>query len=245
PFRVEKSHYRRVIISSTLGPPELTSPYLSFFVFFIYLIVLSLTVLSFSFICSDLKAALKCIHSYTRMCMNLQHRKHFRELFHSTGVMVHELCNNSTYQEEYLKYAPCMKEVAAENEVCFSRYSTAMTSISSNAPQIQNESEPNSIFQKKKREAADEGIKSVCCTFREYVDCSTHTMRRACGEDAALFSRNFLDRMSSSMIKLHCSSYGSRQCGLGSGAGLSATRASLVSVAASAVLALLLRFSMS
>lgn len=49
--------------------------------------------------CRDLKEAIKCIHSYTRLCMKLNHRRHFKKLFHGTGMMVHELCNNGTYQD--------------------------------------------------------------------------------------------------------------------------------------------------
>lgn len=39
-------------------------------------------------------------------------------------------------------------------------------------------------------------------SFQEYVECSTHTTRRECGEDAAEFSKKFLDKMSSSMIQV-------------------------------------------
>ncbi|VEN54730.1 unnamed protein product [Callosobruchus maculatus] len=50
--------------------------------------------------------------------------------------------------------------------------------------------------------------------FQEYVECSTHAVRRQCGDEAADFSRGFLDKMSSSMIQLHCTEYGRRECGL-------------------------------
>ncbi|XP_018573831.1 uncharacterized protein LOC108912896 [Anoplophora glabripennis] len=165
-------------------------------------------------ICPDLKEAIRCIHAYTRHCMNNEHRRHFKKLFHGTGLMVHELCRNGTYQEEYLKHAPCMKRVEKQNEVCFKRYTKAMNEIQSNTPEV-NSSEPDIVnVIKKKREAADEGIKNVCCSFQEYVECSTHTMRRQCGEEAAEFSRRFMDKMSSSMIQLHCTEYGRRECGL-------------------------------
>lgn len=63
---------------------------------------------------------------------------------------------------EYLTYAPCMKEVAPQNELCFNRYSNAMREIQSKTVE-QNASNPDMIsYQKRKREAADEGIKNVC-----------------------------------------------------------------------------------
>ena len=84
-------------------------------------------------------------------------------MFHGTGAMVHELCHNVTYQEEYLKYAPCMKKVEPENEVCYSRYAEAMKQIQSKGPEQQNATSDDQVsFQKKKREAADEGIKNIC-----------------------------------------------------------------------------------
>lgn len=47
------------------------------------------------------------------------------------------------------------------------------------------------------------GLFCVCySSFQEYVACSTHTMRRHCGEDAAEFSREFLQRMSESLLQV-------------------------------------------
>lgn len=103
--------------------------------------------------------------------MNPQERSHFRELFQGTGHMVHELCKNGTYQTEYLKYAPCMKQAEPQNEVCLKGYKSAMYKIESDSVEKQEEedatvtgSEPDDKlrYQKRKREAADEGIKSVC-----------------------------------------------------------------------------------
>lgn len=156
------------------------------------------------------------------MCMSMHHRKHFNKLFQGTSMVVRELCDNATYQEEYLKYVPCMKQVADKNQVCFDRYSQAMKEIQGR-PRIDEvavEDVPAvdmvEYQRKRKRQIADEGIKNVCCTFQEYVECSTETTERACGAPAAEFSRNFLDRMSSAMIKNHCSEYSSAQCGLAS-----------------------------
>ncbi|KAF5296496.1 hypothetical protein FQR65_LT01485 [Abscondita terminalis] len=149
--------------------------------------------------------------------------------------MANDLCKNGTYQEEFLSHAPCMQKVSGETEVCFNRYSAAMSEIqtATNKQQEMEEAAQRNRYhhhhhhhhhhrnktegevyryQKAKREAADDGLKSVCCSFQEYVDCSTQTMRRACGEDAALFSRGFLDKMASSMIKMHCMDFSAEDC---------------------------------
>lgn len=48
----------------------------------------------------------------------------------------------------------------------------------------------------------------LCSAFKEYLECSHHSVRRQCGDDTARFTKDFLDRMSSSLLKvsvtLHC-----------------------------------------
>nr|CAH7723294.1 unnamed protein product [Callosobruchus chinensis] len=66
--------------------------------------------------------------------------------------------------KEYLKHAPCMQKVEKQNAICFKRYTTAMHEIQSKTPASEvSQAEPDIInLMKKKREAADEGIKNVC-----------------------------------------------------------------------------------
>lgn len=168
--------------------------------------------------CPTFQEALKCIQSYTRRCMSYDQRKHFRKLFHGTSSVVEKLCRNGTYQEEYLKHAPCMKEVEKDTRVCFAKYSQAINEI-----QMRTEAEEEReeilntdifMYEKRKRETADRGIRNVCCSFQEYMECSTSTMRRACGEEAEKFSRKFLDHMSSAIIRTHCHEYSPDVCGI-------------------------------
>lgn len=48
---------------------------------------------------SDLRAGLECIRSFTRRCMNQEQRNHFNQLYHGTGEVIHELCEDTKYQE--------------------------------------------------------------------------------------------------------------------------------------------------
>uniref|UniRef100_A0AAR5QE90 Protein TsetseEP domain-containing protein n=1 Tax=Dendroctonus ponderosae TaxID=77166 RepID=A0AAR5QE90_DENPD len=198
-------------------------------------------------ICPDLKEAISCIHRYTRFCMKFQDRKNFKKLFHGTGEMVSNLCRNGTYQEEFLKYAPCMQTIEKENEVCFNQYNRKMNEIQAKTPMDDITQEDILISQeafsktmKRKRDAADEGIKNVCCSFQEYVECSTSTTRTACGSEAADFNRKFLDKMSSSMIQLHCQNYGPRECGFLSASSSALTNSLLFSLVLT-VLSLIIR----
>lgn len=44
-------------------------------------------------------------------------------------------------------------------------------------------------------------------SFREYLDCSENTARKTCGVETGLFTRGYLDKMSSSLIKTYCQSF--------------------------------------
>lgn len=47
-------------------------------------------------------------------------------------------------------------------------------------------------------------IECVCCSgFKEFLECSHHTVRRQCGDDTARFAKDFLDRMSSSLLRVN------------------------------------------
>ncbi|XP_056638172.1 uncharacterized protein LOC130446113 [Diorhabda sublineata] len=165
-------------------------------------------------VCPNLKEAIRCIHGFTRHCMNKEDRQHFKELFRGTGSMVHELCREGHYQQEYLKHAPCMTEISTENERCFENYTIAMDKLKSNTMQVDSSLIDITSELKKKRAIADEGIRNVCCAFQEYIECSTTAVRNKCGYNTAEFSRNFLNKMSSTMLNVHCTEYGKRQCGL-------------------------------
>lgn len=45
-----------------------------------------------------------------------------------------------------------------------------------------------------------ERIQTVCCAFREYVQCSETTVRGSCGDEPAKFTKKFLDKMASSLM---------------------------------------------
>ncbi|XP_022916989.1 uncharacterized protein [Onthophagus taurus] len=166
-------------------------------------------------ICPNLKKAIRCIHRYTRSCWPLDRHRHFQKLFSDPNHMIHDLCSNGTYQQEYLEFAPCMKQAAPENEICIRKYSKALKVL-----QVQDEqlTTPQAIISKKRRDIADERLKSLCCGFQEYVVCTTQTMSRKCGSNAGVFSRGFLDKMSNILVKEYCKAYGQEECGFSSSA---------------------------
>uniref|UniRef100_A0A6E8W4J9 Protein TsetseEP domain-containing protein n=1 Tax=Anopheles coluzzii TaxID=1518534 RepID=A0A6E8W4J9_ANOCL len=66
-------------------------------------------------------------------------------------------------------------------------------------------SHPNST--KSVEDAEEERLKTVCCAFQKYMQCSEFTVRHACGDETALFTRKFLDKMSNTLMRMHCVDY--------------------------------------
>uniref|UniRef100_A0A182FUS2 Uncharacterized protein n=1 Tax=Anopheles albimanus TaxID=7167 RepID=A0A182FUS2_ANOAL len=56
-------------------------------------------------------------------------------------------------------------------------------------------------------DAEEERLKTVCCAFQRYMQCSEFTVRQACGDQTALFTRRFLDKMSDTLMRMHCVDY--------------------------------------
>ncbi|XP_058054325.1 uncharacterized protein LOC131205995 [Anopheles bellator] len=211
-------------------------------------------------LCPDLHTGLHCIRSYTRRCMNIHQRDHFNKLYHGTNEVIHELCEEGSYQEDFLRHAPCMRHVKKDYEVCAARYQSTMAKIGQTVAtttttttssafqyhigttmathpaaafsssgqyhtgdmsqqqqqhhrrqQFENHSgargyhPPNTT--KSIEDAEEERLKTVCCAFQKYMQCSEFTVRHACGDETALFTRRFLDKMSNTLMRMHCVDY--------------------------------------
>ncbi|EFN75987.1 hypothetical protein EAI_17273 [Harpegnathos saltator] len=147
---------------------------------------------------------MKCIKRYTLNCMKEKQREHFNSLYTGTNMAIMELCQEGPYQDEFLRHAPCMQKVKAEYEMCYKRYQKTTQEI-----------------ERANRTTASQGsLKSLCCAFTEYLECSHHTVRRQCGDDAARFTKEFLDRLSSSLMKMHCAPYTHEECAMYSGSSM-------------------------
>ncbi|XP_076671323.1 uncharacterized protein LOC143370282 [Andrena cerasifolii] len=152
--------------------------------------------------CMNFEAGMKCIQTYTFDCMQEKQREHFNSLYAGTNKVVMELCQEGPYQDKFLKHAPCMQEVQPEYELCYKKYQKTTQEIE----------------RKNITEASSDSFKSLCCGFKGYLACSHHTVRRRCGDDTAQFTKEFLDRMASSLLRVHCKPYTEEVCAIGSDA---------------------------
>ncbi|XP_015116493.1 uncharacterized protein LOC107040779 [Diachasma alloeum] len=164
-------------------------------------------------LCPDLEAGMKCIKMYTLRCMAGNQRTNFNNLYKGVNMAIIELCQEGPYQDAFLKHAPCMQTVQADYEMCSKKYQNTVLALD-----------------KKNQTRSSEPVKSICCAFQEYLDCSHHTVRRKCGDETAEFTKNFLDLMANSLIKMHCARYTNGECAAYSAAPYTAINASLLLV---------------
>ncbi|XP_035785329.1 uncharacterized protein LOC118463112 [Anopheles albimanus] len=186
-------------------------------------------------VCPDLNHGLQCIRSYTRRCMNLEQRNHFNQLYNGTNQFVRDLCREGEYQKEFLAHAPCLQLVRPDYEVCGRRYHQTVIAITQQVQPAephhhhhhhQHDHEHHQQQQQQQQDVQQEhnlrrhrrnhhtasrteetDVQKVCCSFLEYLDCSEAAARKTCGRETAKFTRGFLDKMSSTLIKMYCEDY--------------------------------------
>ncbi|XP_076244395.1 uncharacterized protein LOC143185330 [Calliopsis andreniformis] len=153
-------------------------------------------------ICPELETSMKCIQAFTFDCMQEKQREEFNSMYVGTNKVVIELCHDGPYQDEFLKHAPCIQKVQPEYELCSKKYQRT-------TQELERRNHTLSL---------NESLKSLCCGFKEYLECSHHRIRRHCGDDTAQFIKEFLDRMSTSLLKMSCAPFTNEVCGIGSDA---------------------------
>ncbi|XP_076619987.1 uncharacterized protein LOC143341152 [Colletes latitarsis] len=150
--------------------------------------------------CSYIEDSMKCMQTYTIDCLKEKERESFYQYFAGVNQATMELCHDGPYQDEFLKLTPCLQSIGPMMDLCSRKYQRI----------IQN-------FEKQlTMSSMNKTLKCVCCGFKEYLECSHHTTRRHCGDDAARFTKDFFDRVSSPLLRVPCSHYTEEMCEIGS-----------------------------
>ncbi|CRK94525.1 CLUMA_CG008028, isoform A [Clunio marinus] len=169
-------------------------------------------------LCPEFHSGLRCIGSYTRRCMTQMQREEFNKIYQGTNELIKELCREGDYQNEFLKHSPCLQTVKPLHIKCAERYQQTMSSIfKASANQTTHKQQQHHSVHKKDDDDGGndiENVKIVCCSFKEYLDCSEDVTRRTCGMDTGLFIRDFIHRMSDTLMQNYCEEYykGSNHC---------------------------------
>lgn len=162
-------------------------------------------------LCPDLHAGINCIRSYTRRCMTLKQREQFMKIYRGTEEVIRDLCREGDYQNEFLRHSPCLQKVRPQHEMCGLEYQKTMSSIINSNHTTHHTSTQNNHHHHPHQ---DHRVKNICCSFRDYLDCSEHVTRRVCGSETGTFIRQFLNKMSATLEKEYCDQYyhGADQC---------------------------------
>ncbi|XP_063824979.1 uncharacterized protein LOC135074571 [Ostrinia nubilalis] len=158
--------------------------------------------------CVELRSGIRCIDNYTTVCMEKHEQVVFRRIYSGITDVVQDLCTRGKYQDEYLKHATCVKHVRPEYEKCSKRYEVTLTTLSDSHKTEQYQTDHDNSA------SHEDYLRTVCCSFQEYLRCSEQTVQSSCGDDAALFTSAFLKRMASNIIKNFCLEYRGHECGL-------------------------------
>jgi len=79
--------------------------------------------------CPKLMDGLRCIDDFTLRCLDREHRAYFNTLYAGTTQVIVDLCQEGTYQSDYLRHAPCMRLVQAGYERCAADYQTRIKAL--------------------------------------------------------------------------------------------------------------------
>lgn len=183
----------------SMALPVLSSPEISF----------ALTREELDKSCVELRTGIKCIDNYTNTCMDKSQQVLFRRIYAGITDVVQELCTRGNYQNEYLKHADCVKNVRSEYEICSKDYEVTLMTLNDHQQGDQYQTDQTGLAP-----SHEDHLRTVCCSFQEYLACSEQTVRQSCGDEAALFTSNFLERMASNIIKNYCLEYKAQECRL-------------------------------
>ncbi|XP_054717004.1 uncharacterized protein LOC129226426 [Uloborus diversus] len=142
-------------------------------------------------VCSKLQESVLCVDEHMKNCFSVTQRKVFNHLVAGARQFLLELCVSGPIQEAYLRHSPCYRNVSLSEDKCAPKY-RHLIYLSENV----NE-----------KKDVDEGLRESCCAFDEFVHCKYMYVTKDCGQDAANFLQQHLDRISSPLIHEHCAHY--------------------------------------
>ncbi|XP_035216461.1 uncharacterized protein LOC118189877 [Stegodyphus dumicola] len=151
-------------------------------------------------VCRKLQHGVRCIDDHSYRCFSVVQRRIFNSVVSESRHVINDLCVPGKLQEDYLRYAPCLKNVSIDIRKCAYQYK-----------RLKNNHGDQFTDQAKD---VNDRLKMHCCVFTEFVECQHKHLLRDCGIQAEQFFQRHMDRMSGSLINEHCSlfTHGSNAC---------------------------------
>ncbi|EEB10827.1 conserved hypothetical protein [Pediculus humanus corporis] len=144
-------------------------------------------------VCRTWSKFVDCIKSYIDRCFTESRRNQFNKAVESPVDSIYQMCTSSTYQQEYLQHASCLKSTLTEDIHCGVYYKQLVAHVQG---------------------PRDMGRSDLCCSHHRFRECVLTETRRACDGKvsatskmvASAFSRQILDK-ALSFLREQCSSY--------------------------------------
>ncbi|XP_054721894.1 uncharacterized protein LOC129231563 [Uloborus diversus] len=151
-------------------------------------------------VCKKLQHGVRCIDDHTYRCFTAGQRRVFNSVVSESRHVINDLCVPGKLQEDYLRYAPCLKNVSTDVRKCALQYRRLASNHEDQLPDQEND--------------VNTKLKMHCCIFTEFVQCQHEHLLRDCGTQAEEFFQRHMDRMSGSLLNEHCVlfTYGSNAC---------------------------------
>ncbi|GFS42047.1 uncharacterized protein NPIL_380971 [Nephila pilipes] len=143
-----------------------------------------------------LQHGVRCIDDHSYRCFTAGQRRIFNSVVSESRHVINDLCVPGKLQEDYLRYAPCLKNVSTDVRKCALQYKRLASSYGDSDSDVNDK------------------LKMHCCVFTEFVQCQHEHLLRDCGIAADQFFQRHMDRMSGSLINEHCVlfTHGSNAC---------------------------------
>ncbi|GIX68466.1 uncharacterized protein CDAR_500411 [Caerostris darwini] len=147
-------------------------------------------------VCRKLQHGVRCIDDHSFRCFTAGQKRIFNSVVSESRHVINDLCVPGKLQEDYLRYAPCLKNVSTDDRKCALQYKRLASSYEDSGRDVNDK------------------LKIHCCVFTEFVQCQHEHLLRDCGTAAEQFFQRHMDRMSGSLINEHCALYthGSNAC---------------------------------
>ncbi|KAF8790145.1 uncharacterized protein LOC129961052 [Argiope bruennichi] len=161
-------------------------------------------------VCRKLQQGVRCIEDHSFRCFTAPQKRIFKSVVSDSRHVIDDICVQGKLQEDYLRYAPCLKNVSTDERKCANQYKKLANNHGGNPD------DTNSVN-------VNYGLKLHCCAFTEFVECQHEFILRDCGHHAHQFFQNQLDRMSGSLLNEHCAlfTHGSNACSFNQNVGVS------------------------
>lgn len=134
--------------------------------------------------CRAFKTGMGCIDEYARVCLDERQRQGLHDSVSGAKDAFTFLCDDPSFQREYLKYTTCYRGVSEHWELCAQRFAFL----------VRDEySRPNVT--------RNERTLALCCAKHGFLRCAYEVSHLKCSKEAALFLKRIAETLSN--IRVH------------------------------------------